>query len=220
MTNKIRIVSRWAATALLVWSLSLISARAFAQREGKDAANGSDNSKTEPEKRSNPSLPRLMVDSQSGTPGTNVVVPLYFTPPQGAALRTVTVEIDWVSKNVHFVRLDRGTSAEAIGAVVTGKVTGTSKDAKSLEHSTLRINASVTDEIPKDGFPDGLLAYLTFQISPDAQPFAVELRPKLIAAEAIGNADKKFTQAEVETGKINVELEGLPPYVACFFFSH
>ncbi len=220
MMKTMRAGSRWAGAVLLVWSMSLISARAFSQREGEGAASGSDNSKTEPEKRSNPALPHLMVDSQSGSPGTNVVVPLYLTPPQSAALKTVTVEIEWVSKNVQFVKLERGISAEAIGAAITGKVTGTSKDAKSIEHSRLRIEASVTDENPKEGFPDGLLAYLTFRISADAQPFAVELRPKLIAAEAIRNAGKKFTQAEVEPGQIRVELPGLPPYVTCFFFNH
>ncbi len=170
--------------------------------------------------RSDPSLPRISLGSQTGTPGTSIVIPLYYTPPEGGDLRSLAVEVEWVSKNLQFVRSERGISAESIGADVAGKVTGTQKDDKGIEHSTLRIDASVVEENPKRGIPEGLLAYLTFKISSEAQAFAIELRPKLLAATEIGPAGKKISQAEVENGRVGVELPGLPPYVTCFLFSH
>lgn len=218
---RIGTASRWLGVALLVFGLSIRPSKALPpQSEEEGPANKSEKSTKEEKKRANPALPRLVIESGTGSPGVNVVVPLYQTPPQGVELRSLSVEIEWVSKNIQFVRLERGISAESIGADVTGKITGTSKDAKSIEHSTLRLDASVVEENPTRGIPEGLLAYLTFRISPEAQPFAIELRPKLISAEAIGSSGQKFTQAEAESGKISVELPGLPPYVTCFFFTH
>lgn len=213
----IRTASRWTWAALLMMAVT-IPLRAGTQQSEEDVSGKAENTTPE-KKRLNPALPRLAIDTQTGVPGTNVVVPLYFSPPQAVELRAISVEIEWVSKNLKFVRLEKGISAEAIGAQVNGKVTGPTQEAKSIEHSTLRIDVT-TDKDAKKGIPDGLLAYLTFQVSADAQPFAIELRPKLVSAESVGAAGKKFTQAEVQTGKVNVELPGLPPYVTCFFFSH
>lgn len=175
-----------------------------------------------PEQRppADPALPRITLGSQTGMPGTNVVVPLYYTPARGVELRSLSVEIEWVSQNLQFVRSERGISAEMIGADVASKVTGTEKDAKSLERSRLRVDASVVEENPRRGIPEGLLAYLTFKISTAAQPFAIELRPKLVSATTIGSLGGKISKAELEAGAVRVELPGLPPSVTCFFFTH
>ncbi len=197
------------------------AASAFSgQSETQALPDDGKKSSAEGQQQAGPSIPRITFGEQSGTPGGNVVVPLFYTPARGLELRSVTVEVEWVSKNLRFARLDRGIAAEMIGANVTAKVTGTSKDAKAIEHSTLRIDVSEVDENPKKGLPEGLLAYLTFQISPDAQPFSIELRAKQVSATEIGTGAKKIAKVKLENGKVNVESPGLPAYVTCFFFSH
>ena len=55
---------------------------------------------------------------------------------------------------------------------------------------------------------------LTVCLSPGGRP---KLRPKLISAEAIGNTGTKFTEAEAESGDINVEMPGVPSeLMTCF----
>ena len=209
------------AVPLLVLALAAQPGRAFPVQSAttasspvsqeEDGAGGEQSPRT---------IPRIVLGAQTATPGVNVVIALYYTPAQGVELRSLVVEVEWVSKHLQFVRSQRGIAAEMIGANIDSKVTGTRTDSESLERSTLRINASVVEENPKRGLPEGLLAYLTFRVSPDAQPFAIELRPTLISALDISSPARKIAEAEMENGKVGVELPGLPPYVTCFFFTH
>lgn len=179
-------------------------------------------SKTQEQEKavSSPALPRLSMESQAGAPGTEVVVPLYVSGLLGAELRSISVEIEWVSKNLTFLKSARGIAPESVGARVRARVARVIQDANNLEHSTLLVEAAVVEENPDRGIPEGLLAYLTFQISPEAQPAEIGLRPKLQYAEQTGPPGRKLMRAEVEFGKVIVELSGLPPYVICFFFTH
>lgn len=214
------------STCLLIFALLFLGYSSFScevsayQSEAESFLRASQKSSEGKAERANPALPRIALGSQDGTPGVEVIVPLYYSPPRGVETRSLAVEIEWISQNLQFVRFARGISAESIGADVSGKVTETRRDSKNIEHSNLRIEASVVEQDPKRGIPEGLVAYLTFKISPEAKPFTIELRPKLLSARFIGTPGQTFTQAETESGKVTVELPGLPPYVTCFFFTH
>lgn len=219
---------RWANVSLslagglfLVLGSGILSGKSFAnQSEGQEPSEWLVARMSQAPEPGVPQPARLSVGSQDATLGSNVVIPLYFTLPPGVELRKLSAEIEWVSKNLQFVKVERGLAPETVGANVGAKVTQTVKDEKGLEHSTLLIQASVVEENPTRGIPSGLQAYLTFEISTEVQAAAIELRPKLISASTMGTSEQEITQAEIESGKINVELPGLPPYVTCFFFSH
>jgi len=215
-----RIRNRWAGVILIVLLGLLVPLGAHLWPEGERRGQAVQERGDDADGNSGGTPLRLAMATQSGLPGTDIVLPLYLTPPAGVELRSLTVEIEWVSKNIQFSRLEAGVATQSIGANIAGRITGTTRDANSIEHSTLQIDASVAEQNPKRGFPEGLIAYLMFHISTGAQPYSVELRPRLVGARPIGSPDITITQAEIREGKINVELPGLPPYVTCFFFGH
>src|SRR3990167_10238176 len=55
---------------------------------------------------------RVTLGSTSGTPGTSVVVPIYFTPAEGKEVGLLKLGVNFVSRNVKFVRLDAGIAAD------------------------------------------------------------------------------------------------------------
>jgi len=210
-----------AAVELLVLVVGSQPGKAFqSQLEPAASVQSSGEAKPAGKEESSRTIARIALGAQTATSGVNVVIPLYYTPAEGEELRSITVEVEWVSKHLQFVRYQRGIASEMIGANVDAKVTGTHTDARSIEYSTLRIDVSVAEEDPKRGLPEGLLAYLTFRISPEAQPFTIELRPVLISALDISAPANNIETVEMQNGKVSIELPGLPPYVTCFFFTH
>ena len=166
-------------------------------------------------------LPLLSVSDQSTNPGLPAVVSLYVALPKGIKLQSISAEIEWKSTKLPFASFQRGIAAEAVGADVTTKVIRQTKDEAGDEESVLQVDVSLADANPGRGIAEGLLAYLTFQVANDAEPTEIELRPKLVSAQAVGTPPQQFTQAEVTSGKLLVqEAPDLPPYVNCFFFSH
>ncbi len=93
-----------------------------------------------------------------------------------------------------------------------------------MKRATLRVAASLPESDPKEGLPDGLLAYLLFQVSQDAKPVMIKLTPTVVLAEDLSTPPKKVTSVAAEPGLVVVEAlntlyERLVP-IACFFFMH
>src|SRR3972149_6309431 len=57
---------------------------------------------------------------------------------------------------------------EKVGADVAATLIEGTPDAKGLTRSKLRIVTSLTEENPQKGIPEGLLAFLLFEVSPEA----------------------------------------------------
>lgn len=159
---------------------------------------------------------RLTLGSTSGTPGTSVVVPIYFTPAEEEPVGQVKLDVNFVSKNLKYAKLDLGAAAE-IGEL---EIVTESKDGKNdqgLETTTLSLRAAVRGGTGKP-VPSGLIGYLTLNILETAVPANISLRA---AAEAVkaGNAgpagDVRAFGAQVE-----VLAPGTEGTVACFFFTH
>ncbi len=138
------------AVPLLVLAFAAQPGRAFPVQSATAASSpASPEEEDAGGEQSQRTIPRIVLGTQTATPGVNVVIALYYTPAQGVELRSLVVEVEWVSKHLQFVRSQRGIAAEMIGADIDSKVTGTRTDSESLERSTLRINASVVEENPK-----------------------------------------------------------------------
>src|SRR5581483_9625681 len=69
---------------------------------------------------------RVTLGSSSGTPGTSVVVPIYFTPAESVQVGRLSVEVNFVSANLKFDKLERGIAAE-MGDVELKSETKTAK---------------------------------------------------------------------------------------------
>jgi len=161
---------------------------------------------------------RVTLGSTSGTPGTSVVVPIYFTPAEGSEVGRLQLQINFVSANLKFDKLETGIAAE-LGNVDLDSEIQEEKNDQDVPVSTLTVNASfLTPEPPAKGIPQGLLGYITFRISETGRPATISLRTQAEANELKTNqpvAELRSFDATVE-----VLAPGTQPAVACFLFSH
>ena len=161
---------------------------------------------------------RVTLGSSSGTPGTSVVVPIYFTPAQGVEVGRLELNVNYVSANLTFTKLDAGVAAE-MGRVDLHSEVKEDKNDKGIDTQALLITASfLSAEPPQKGIPPGLLGYLSLKISENGRPASISLRT---AAEAnqLGT-NKTLQNVRAFEGKVDVLAPGSLPMVTCFFFAH
>lgn len=170
-------------------------------------------------------VPRVSLAEVGGTPGASLMVPLSFTPDPKNPLRSLTVDVEFVSNSLIFQKASRGLAVELVNADIQTNLTEGKPDDKGLKRAKLRVTASLLEPNPKEGLPDGLLAYLLFQVSQDAKPFKIKLTPTVVSAEDLSNPPKKVANVSAVPGLVVVEAldavyDRLAPQVACFFFTH
>ncbi len=161
---------------------------------------------------------RVTLGGASGTPGTTVVVPIYFTPARNVAVGRLRLEVTYVSVNLKFSKLDKGIAAELGGVDVAVEVREGKSD-RGLDTQTLAITASfLTPEPPRTGIPSGLLAYVTLNIGRDGRPASIGLRPTAEATLVGGNSPVPNLRAFAT--QVDVLAPGTQPLLSCFFFTH
>ena len=198
-------MERSAALLLLtVLCISVDSATATAQTSGTDK------------------LPKVSLAEITGTPGASLMVPFYFTPDPKNPLRSVNVDIEYVANSLQFQKASRGAAAEAANVEITTDVTEGKPDEKNIKRATLHVKAALTGNSPATGLPDGLLAYLLFQISLEAKPFAIKMGTTVKSAEAMATPPKPVDIAGIgkEDGLVVVTALDVMPEATCFFFTH
>ena len=163
-----------------------------------------------------PKATRITLGGSSGTPGTSVVVPIYFTPSEGAQAGRLKITVEFVSANLKFDKVERGIAAE-MGDVDVKSDLKVGKNDKGIETSTLTIEAAAPQS-PKKAIPPGLLGYIQMKISESGRPANITLRA---AAEGSDLASGKPLQnLKSYDAQVEVLAPGTQPVVACFFFSH
>jgi len=170
-------------------------------------------------------VPRVSLAEIRATPGASLMMPVALTPDPKNPLRSLTVDIEFVSNSLTFQKTSPGLAAELVNVTIQANLTDGKPDDKGLKRAKLRITASLPEPNPKEGLPDGLLAYLLFQVSQDAKPFAIKLTPTVVSAEDLSTPPKKVASVGTEPGLVTIEAldavyDRLAPQVACFFFSH
>ena len=169
--------------------------------------------------------PRVSLAEIDGTPGASLMMPLSLTPDPKNPLRSLTVDIEYVSNSLIFQKASRGLAAELANADIQSNLTESKPDDKGLKRAKLRVTASLPEPNPKEGLPQGLLAYLLFQVSPDAKPFLVTMTPTIVSAYDLSTPPKEVTNVVTKPGSVSIDDLGdrydrLAPAVACFFFTH
>ena len=122
-------------TMLLAWLAPMALAQGESGTAGKESEIDS--------KRTT----RITLGSTSGTPGTSVVVPIYFTPAEGMQVGSVQLVVDFISANLKFHRLDPGVAAE-IGNVQVRAEVKQGKNDRGVDTSTLKITAAMPSSRP------------------------------------------------------------------------
>ena len=164
--------------------------------------------------------PRVAVGEINGIPGAGLMIPLYFTPDPKNPLRSITVDIDYVSNSLKFQKASRGVVTEQVGADVSTTLTDGKPDAKNLTRSKLRVAVAIPDKEPKKGLPEGLLAYLLFNVTTEARAFAIKLNTSVVSAETTQNPPQKVAKVNAAPGLVVIELPDMLPEATCFFFTH
>ena len=159
---------------------------------------------------------KVTLGSSSGTPGTSVVVPIYFTPTEGTEVGRLNLTVDFVSKNLKYSKMDAGIAAE-MGNVDLATEAIEGENDNGLETTTLNVVASFLTPDPPKGIPSGLLGYLTMRINDDAVPANITLTAKTTATELKTNKD---VPVESVNATVDVLAAGSQPLVTCFIFSH
>ena len=165
-------------------------------------------------------VPRVAMAELGGTPGSNLMMPLYFTPDPKNPVKSITVDIEFVSNNLKFQKALRGVGGDSVNADIKTSLTEGKPDDKNIARSTLHVTAALPGSTPKEGLPDGMLAYLLFQISLDAKPFAIKLTPAVVDSQDMSTPPKKIAKFGAEPGLVKVEVLDVMPENTCFFFSH
>ena len=169
--------------------------------------------------------PRVSLAEIVGTPGASLMMPLSLTPDPKNPLRSLTVDIEYVSNSLIFQKASRGLAAELANADIQSNLTESKPDDKGLKRAKLRVTASLPEPNTKEGLPQGLLAYLLFQVSPDAKPFLVTMTPTIVSAYDLSTPPEEVTNVVTKPGSVSIDDLGdrydrLAPAVACFFFTH
>ena len=161
---------------------------------------------------------RVTLGSATGTPGTPVVIPIYFTPAAGVDVGRLKLDVHFVSASLKFVKIERGITAELGNVDLRAEVRG-EKNEKGVETSALAIVASfLSPGPPPKGIPAGILGYLALKIDEGGRPASISLRATAEAAEL--KTKKPVENLRASDGKVDVLAPGTQPLLACFFFSH
>lgn len=165
-------------------------------------------------------VPRVAVGEINGNPGSGLMVPLYFTPDPDRPLRSLTVELDYVSNSLQFRNAASGTAIEQVGATLNATLTDGEPDENNLTRSRLRIDVEIPESQAGQGIPDGLLSFLMFDVSVEARPFAIRLNTNVVSAQTAETPSQTITDVSTLPGLVVVELVDMMPEATCFFFTH
>jgi hypothetical protein len=166
------------------------------------------------------SLPRVAVGEINGNPGSSLMVPLYFTPDPNRPLRSITVEIDYVSNSLKFQSAASGTAVEQVGARLNATLTDGAPNEQNVIRSKLRVEISVPETQAAKGIPEGLLSFLMFRVNTDARPFAIRLNTSVVSAETAQTPPQTVADVSTIPGLVVVDQGDMLPEATCFFFTH
>ena len=87
---------------------------------------------------------RIGLGSTSGTPGTIVVVPIYLTLRESVKVGKLKVEVNYVSANMKFVKVDSGITTKSANVDLASDVTD-GKNDKSLKDIAQEVGTSASE---------------------------------------------------------------------------
>ena len=155
--------------------------------------------------------PTLNIGISTAKPGDPVDIPLTISGTEQPGMGSIALEIFFPKDALHFVRGSAGLSGEMAGATVEGS-THDAADAPGMSALTVSITA-------KDPIKPGILAYIHFRVSTDAQKGMVLLKAQTVEAKTLGGEPQTLTKGR--DGQIEVfGRDETIPLIGCFFFTH
>ncbi|MDA2933281.1 hypothetical protein MYX82_02945, partial [Acidobacteria bacterium AH-259-D05] len=142
--------------------------------------------------------PNLILGTLARAPGTDVSIPLYYQSSAETPIRSLHLEVDFVSSGLKFVKVDKGAAAETQDYHLVVEAEELSADEEGRARTRLNIDVSVVDSDSGRFLPKGLWALLNFTIEHGVESSAISLNPSSISAqdlsgnpvEVVGEAGK------------------------------
>jgi hypothetical protein len=185
---------------MLIWcvvlSAFLISAASAPAQDSKDASGN------------------VILGTVAGERGTSVAIPVYYESKDNAAVRSVHLNVDFISNSIKFSKAEKGIAAEMQDYELTAQSEPLPDDDQGRSRTRIKIDVAVAES--GKALPQGLWSYLNFEIPPDARPFAVSLNPNSVSATDVS---EKPVMVAAEAGKVIVSVPA-EPLAGCFFFAH
>ena len=197
MTMKLRSYSFVALLGTAAGVLLLFPALAAAQGSARAPAN-------------------LILGTVASDRGTTATIPLYYQPAEDTPIRSLHLEVDFVSNSVKFAKAEKGIASEVQDFDLAVETEELPPNDQDLSRTRLKIDIAVVDSDPGKALPRGLWTFLDFRIPDDAKPFAITLTPASVSAQDEAGQPVEVT---VEAGKVIVSVPD-EPLVGCFFFTH
>jgi hypothetical protein len=188
--------------------------------EGAAAKRSDEKSETSGKEDEPASAPRISLGEIVGSPGASLTIPFYYTPSANQPLRSFVVDIEFVSNHLEFQKAAAGVAPKGGEPDIGATITRGDPDEKGITRSKVRISVSLKNKNSQKGLPQGLLAFLLFQVTMDAKPFAIKLSPTVVSAEDLHTPPRKVTTISTSPGMVAVEIPNVVPKATCFFFSH
>ncbi len=158
----------------------------------------------------------LILGTVASDRGTTATIPLYYQPAEDTPIRSLHLEVDFVSNSVKFAKAEKGIASEVQDYDLAVEAEELPPNDQDLSRTRLKIDIAVVDSDPGKALPRGLLSFLDFRIPEDAKPFAISLTPASVSAQDEAGQPVEVT---VEAGKVIVSVPD-EPLVGCFFFTH
>ncbi len=158
---------------------------------------------------------RITIGPTSALPSSQVSLPIYLAAASGIKVGSLRLEITFPNKLLSFVKSEKSYVLEGGGASLSAEVKEHGEDKNK---SVLKLIISAQDEgQARRVIPDGPIAYITFEISKDAQPgtdIVLENKATAMTAEDMPSQIDPLISYD---GKISV-VQNL--IISCFFYMH
>ena len=155
--------------------------------------------------------PILNIGISTAKPGDPVDIPLTISGAEQEQMGAITLELTFPKDAFRFVRGSAGLSGEMAEVAVEGTPRD-APDVSGLSFLTVTITA-------KKPIKPGILAYLHFRVSTDAQKGMVPLKARSVQAKTLEGGSQ--TLAKGRDGEVEVfALDETIPLIGCFFFTH
>jgi len=155
--------------------------------------------------------PILNIGISTAKPGDPVDIPLTISGAEQPRMGSIQLELTFPKDALHYVRGSAGLSGEMAEATVEG-TPGDELDAAGMSSLTVTINA-------KRPIKPGILAYIHFRVSTDAQKGMVPLKAQSIQAKTLQGESQPL--AKGRDGEVEVfARDETIPLIGCFFFTH
>ena len=160
---------------------------------------------------------RLTMKGVASPVSTSLSIPVYLDAPSAIKLGSLTFEVAYPKNAFSFAKVEKGFLLQSGRYTVEARSSPRSSEG---EWETVQIEISSQAETPeKSSLPNGLLAYMVFEVPENTEPGLVTLQNQIVSAHTIEgqllSKDLYVTEDQVVT-----ILGPDMILIACFFYMH